>query len=41
MTDIVIQVEHLSMLYHIGKARQRHDTVENCGMRNADCGVRG
>ena len=30
MTDVVIQVEHLSKLYHIGG---------NCGLRNADCGL--
>jgi hypothetical protein len=26
MTDIAIRVDHLSKLYHIGRARQRHDT---------------
>jgi len=36
MTDIVIKVEHLSMLHHIGKAQQRHDTVQNCGVSGND-----
>jgi hypothetical protein len=26
MTDLAIRVEHLSKLYHIGRAQQRHDT---------------
>ena len=29
MTNIVIQVEHLSKLYRIGKAQQRHDTLRD------------
>jgi lipopolysaccharide transport system ATP-binding protein len=29
MSDIVIQVEHLSKLYHIGRAQQRHDTLRD------------
>ena len=29
MTDVVIQVEHLSKLYHIGRAQQRHDTLRD------------
>jgi hypothetical protein len=27
MTDVVIQVEHLSKLYRIGRAHQRDDVV--------------
>ena len=44
MTDIVIHVENLSNLYHIGKARQRHDTlrdlIADCGLGIAHCGTR-
>jgi hypothetical protein len=29
MNDTVIQVEHLSKLYHIGRAQQRHDTLRD------------
>jgi hypothetical protein len=29
MTDIAIRVENLSKLYHIGRARQRHDTLRD------------
>jgi peptidyl-tRNA hydrolase len=29
MSDVVIQVEHLSKLYHIGRAQQRHDTLRD------------
>jgi len=29
MTDIAIRVEHLSKLYHIGRAQQRHDTLRD------------
>ncbi|HOT90761.1 MAG TPA: hypothetical protein PLJ78_04460 [Anaerolineae bacterium] len=29
MSDIAIRVENLSKLYHIGLARQRHDTLRD------------
>jgi hypothetical protein len=29
MTDIAIRAENLGKLYHIGKARQRHDTLRD------------
>ena len=29
MSDIAIRVENLSKLYHIGRARQRHDTLRD------------
>ena len=29
MTDVVIQVEHLSKRYRIGRAQQRHDTLRD------------
>jgi hypothetical protein len=29
MSDIAIRVDHLSKLYHIGRARQRHDTLRD------------
>ena len=29
MTDIAIRVDHLSKLYHIGRAQQRHDTLRD------------
>jgi lipopolysaccharide transport system ATP-binding protein len=29
MSDIAIRVEHLSKLYHIGRAQQRHDTLRD------------
>ncbi|MGQ9503256.1 MAG: ABC transporter ATP-binding protein, partial [Anaerolineae bacterium] len=29
MTDIAIRVEHLSKLYRIGRAQQRHDTLRD------------
>ena len=41
MSDVVIKVEYLSKLYHIGKAQQRHDTlrdaISDVGTRNAEC----
>jgi lipopolysaccharide transport system ATP-binding protein len=37
MSDVVIQVEKLSKLYHIGRAQQRHDTLRDL---TADCGTR-
>jgi lipopolysaccharide transport system ATP-binding protein len=44
MSDVVIQVEHLSKLYRIGRAQQRHDTlrdaISDCGTRIADFGTR-
>ena len=46
MSDVVIQVEHLSKLYHIGRAhaKRRHDTLRDpiaeCGVRIAEGGVR-
>ncbi|MDW8072358.1 MAG: polysaccharide ABC transporter ATP-binding protein [Anaerolineae bacterium] len=40
MSDVVIQVEHLSKLYRIGRAQQRHDTLRDLiaglGSRVAD-----
>ena len=51
MSDVVIQVESMSNLYRIGRAQQRHDTGQNCGMQNClqtlrnaewqNCGVSG
>jgi len=29
MSDIAIRVDHLSKLYHIGRAQQRHDTLRD------------
>ncbi len=29
MSDIAIRVENLSKLYHIGRARRRHDTLRD------------
>jgi lipopolysaccharide transport system ATP-binding protein len=29
MTDIAIRVDHLSKLYHLGRAQQRHDTLRD------------
>jgi len=29
MTDLAIRVEHLSKLYRIGRAQQRHDTLRD------------
>ncbi len=29
MTDIALRVDHLSRLYHIGRAQQRHDTLRD------------
>jgi hypothetical protein len=40
MTDVVIQVEHLSKLYRIGRAQQRHhtlrDAISDFGLRIAN-----
>jgi hypothetical protein len=35
MTDIAIRVENLSKLYHIGRARERHDTPSATNLRFA------
>jgi hypothetical protein len=29
MSDIAIRVDHLSKLYHLGRAQQRHDTLRD------------
>jgi hypothetical protein len=29
MSNIAIRVDHLSKLYHIGRAQQRHDTLRD------------
>jgi len=38
MTDIAIRVENLGKMYHIGRAKQRHDTPSarlRTGLRDA------
>ena len=32
MSDIAIRVDHLSKLYHLGRAQQRHDTLRDALM---------
>jgi hypothetical protein len=29
MSDIAIRVDHLSKLYHLGRAQRRHDTLRD------------
>ena len=36
MSDIAIRVDHLSKLYHLGRAQQRHDTLRDALMASFD-----
>jgi lipopolysaccharide transport system ATP-binding protein len=43
MSDIAIRVDHLSKLYHLGRAQQRHDTLRDAlssAFRRQETGVR-
>ena len=39
MSDIAIRVDHLSKLYHLGRAQQRHDALASA-FRRQETGVR-
>ena len=43
MSDIAIRADHLSKLYHLGRAQQRHDTLRDAlasAFRRQETGVR-
>jgi hypothetical protein len=41
MTDIAIRVDHLSKLFHIGRAQQHHDTLRDVSILSRITGPTG